>query len=321
MPHTFWSTLLGLLLAGYLALDGYAFGVGMLGLRLGRDEPERRLLLNAVGPYFLGNEVWIVATAGILFGAVPDLEGALLSGFYPLVVLLIGALITRDAGMWFRSRRQATRWRTGWDLLIAIASLAMAFGWGLVLGDLVRGVPVGRAAPGGVELFSPYALMCGASFTVLVLLHGAVFTALRTESELALRAVGVARQLVAPAAAGLMTCVGIGFIPTSGGVPARPILAAAVVLAALAPLAVLPSTLAARRHGLALCCTVSSVGLVVLGVGAGIAPRVLDALAAAGTLQLLGGAVLVVLPVLVAAQIWLWWAFRGRVGPSSSMYF
>lgn len=319
MPHTLWLILLGCLLIGYLVLDGATFGVGMLRLRLARDEDERRLLLNAVGPFFLGNEVWIVATVGLLFGAFPDLEGSLLTAFYPLVVMIVGGLIARDAGMWFRSRRENARWRSGWDGLIAVASLVLAMGWGLLLGNLVQGVPSGHTVPLGAALFDPYALLCGLTFVAMTACHGAVFIVMRSRGPLSARAARTARRLAIPTAVGLAASVGFGFV--SAGAVDRPAVAAVVALAALIPLLTARRLTCGARRATAFGCTATSVAVPVIALGTGLASTLQAMTATAGTLAVLGVFLMAVIPIMAAGQVWLWCTFRGPVGSASPMYF
>lgn len=318
MQHMLWLVLLGVLLAGYLVTDGYTFGVGLLRLRLARGEDERRLSLTAVGPYFLGNEVWLVAAAGVLFGGFPDLEGSLLAGFYPLVVVVVGALIARDGGMWFRSRRESRAWRTAWDRVIVAGSAALAMGWGLVLGNLLEGVPSGHAAPAGLALFDPYALLCGATFVALVACHGAVFLAMRTQGPMSSRAAELARRLLGPATALLVVAAGLGF--AAGGAD-RPIPAALVGLAALLPLWLARRRLEAGRPGGVFAATGSAVVLPVVAVAVGQAPTLTSMTAGGSTLAVLGAFLMVVLPAMALAQLWLWRAFRGPVTAASHQYF
>lgn len=315
---TAWLVLLGVLLVGYLTLDGYAFGVGLALWPVGRRTGERRLLLNAVGPYFLGNEVWVVAAAGVLFAGFPRLEGALLAGFYPLVVLVIGALILRDGGMWFRSRHEGRRWRRGWDAVIVAASTALAFGWGLILGNVVQGVPTGHAASAGASLFGPYALLCGVAFTALSACHGAMFAAMRTTGEVSARAARLGRGLLTPAAVMLIAAAGMGLLVIRVRHPLAAVLLAGGAVVVLLFLRLWPGTIS---YGRALAGTGSTIGLVVLAVSVGQASTLLGLAAAPGTLDVLGPFLLVVLPLMAAGQVWLWWAFRGPLGPESRLYF
>jgi cytochrome bd ubiquinol oxidase subunit II len=178
--ETIWYGLLGLFFATYLVLGGYDYGVGLL--QAGTASPaQRRANLTAVGPFFLGNEVWLVAAVGILFGAFPMLEGELLSGLYPAVVLALAGVVTVTAAVQLRSRPAAERARAGWDRLIVAGSAVAAFGWGAVLAGLLQGVPLHRDGhvAGIGHVFTPFVAACGLGLVALVAVHGAAFLALR----------------------------------------------------------------------------------------------------------------------------------------------
>lgn len=136
-----WFILLGLLLTGYFACDGVTTGSGILLRALGRTERERRAVITSFGPFFLANEVWLIATGGVLLGAFPLLERHLLAGLHPFVVAVLVAWVLRDAAVWFRSRIGLAGWRSRWDRLLVVASCALAALWGLVLGVLMYGLP------------------------------------------------------------------------------------------------------------------------------------------------------------------------------------
>ncbi|MGW6279537.1 cytochrome d ubiquinol oxidase subunit II [Kribbella sp. NPDC055071] len=315
MPHTLWLILLGGLLMGYLTLDGATFGVGMLRLWLTRDEAERRLTLNVIGPFFLGSEVWIVATVGVLFGAFPTLEGSLLTAYYPLVVLIVGSLIARDAGIWFRSRSGNSWWRSRWDRTIAVASVLLPMGWGLLLGNLAQAVPVEHGAPLGASLFDPFALLCGLSLALLSACHGAAFMMLRSPQPLSARAARVSQRLAVPAAIALAASVALGTFSALG------IVTAVFALAAVLALFVVRRPAPAPGHWITFGCTALSIMLPIIGIAVGVAPAVRAMAAPAATLAVLGGFLIVVLPVMAAAQLWLWRTFHGRLAITSPMYF
>ncbi|GHJ50695.1 hypothetical protein Nm8I071_00020 [Nonomuraea sp. TT08I-71] len=135
-----WYALLGLFFAAYLVLGGYDYGVGLL-LARGATPQARRAALNAVGPFFLGNEVWLVAAVGILFGAFPTLEGELLSGCYPAVLGALAGVVLVTAGVQLRGRPRSAAARAGWDRVVVAGSVLAALGWGALLGALLQGVP------------------------------------------------------------------------------------------------------------------------------------------------------------------------------------
>lgn len=313
-----WLGLLGLLLAGWSVLDGATLGLGASLRRLGRDGPERRLLLTAAGPFLLGGEVWLVAAAGILIGAFPGLEKDLLYACYPLVVGLVVAWVLRDIGVWFRSRRPSRAWRNGWEVVVVAASTAVPFAWGLLLATVVQGVPTdGR--PGVETLVGPYSLLWGAVVVAVFTLHGAVFAALRLPPERRTRAAGTVRR-AGGAALALLAAVAVA-TPASGVGLAHPLPAAALGLAAAAAVALATRLFAAGRDGRAYACTAVAAAAPVFAAGLASAPRLLDGIAAAGTLDLLTVVVAPLLPVLLAVQAWMWWTFRHRVGVGSAVFF
>ncbi|MEV4382501.1 cytochrome d ubiquinol oxidase subunit II [Streptosporangium sp. NPDC049644] len=135
-----WLGVFALLLIGYFALEGFDIGAGMLLPVLGRTQRDRDEIVTAVAPFVLAGEVWLVAVAGVLFGAFPAIEGEVLFGLYPLVVLLLVSWILRDAGLWFRRRADGSAWRTTWDWAICAGSCGLALSWGMALVALAGGL-------------------------------------------------------------------------------------------------------------------------------------------------------------------------------------
>ncbi|SEH01646.1 Cytochrome bd-type quinol oxidase, subunit 2 [Nonomuraea solani] len=161
---------------GYLVLAGADIGVGMALPYLGRSGAERREVIAAIAPFFLGNEVWLVATAGVLAGLFPELEGHLLTGNYSLVVSLVLAWVVRDMGLWLRGRVPGPRWRALWDGAIVAGSWGLALSWGLLLGHVLLGIE------------GPLALLPALVVAALFLTHGLTFAALRLRGTLRSRA-------------------------------------------------------------------------------------------------------------------------------------
>src|SRR5579864_5544709 len=117
--QTTWFLLVGILIAGYAVLDGFDLGAGMLHLFVARDDRERRSVLSAVGPYWDGNEVWLLTAGGAIFAAFPRVYGTVFSGFYIALMFLLAALIVRAAAVEFRSKEESPRWRSAWDIAFA----------------------------------------------------------------------------------------------------------------------------------------------------------------------------------------------------------
>ncbi|MBX6385860.1 MAG: cytochrome d ubiquinol oxidase subunit II [Microbispora sp.] len=168
----FWLLTFAVLLAGYFALEGFDIGLGVLLPVLGRSPAARDRLVGAMAPFVLANEVWLVALAGVLFGAFPVLEGRALSRLYPLVVALLLAWIVRDAGLWFR-RRAGASWRPVWEGALTVGSAGLALAWGAILMAVVRGLP---ASP-----FDLPGLAAGAALLALLAWHGRTFAAWRLQ--------------------------------------------------------------------------------------------------------------------------------------------
>ncbi|WP_326821933.1 cytochrome d ubiquinol oxidase subunit II [Streptosporangium sp. NBC_01756] len=147
-----WTGVFALLLIGYFALEGFDIGLGMLLPVLGRTQGGRDRVVAAMAPFVLANEVWLVAVAGVLFGAFPSIEGKALFGLYPLVVSLLVSWILRDAGLWFRRRLDGRAWRTGWDWAICAGSCGLALSWGMALVAMAGGLsgsPISLPGIGG----------------------------------------------------------------------------------------------------------------------------------------------------------------------------
>lgn len=335
-----WYALLGLFFAGYLVLGGYDYGTGLLLARAGQPA-QRRVTLNAVGPFFLGNEVWLVAAAGLLFGAFPVLEGELLSGLYPAVAVALVGVLTVTVAVPSRSRPAGERARAGWDRLIIAGSVIAAAGWGAVLAGMLQGVPL-RAdghLDGVAHLLTPFVAAGGLALVALVAVHGAAFLALRMPADAPRRDgapdladpagqyARLGRRLVpaALAALGAVTVVGLLTDRVREAVrqPAPAVLLLAVIVAALLGCR---AALARRRPGLAFAATSVALATPVPLVGAATWPYALvssadpaagltvaEALAAGPTLRLLGPLVVGFLPALLGFQLMSWWAFRGRV--------
>lgn len=184
--HLFWFALLGVLLIGYAILDGFDLGVGIVHLAARRDD-ERRVLLNAIGPLWDGNEVWLVTFGGALFAAFPRAYAAVFSAFYLPFMLLLFALIFRAVSIEFRSKRESAAWRRFWDGAFFAASALATFLMGVAVGDSMLGIPIGPDGDytGGVtDLLRPYALLVGVLAVATFAMHGSIYLHLKTEGEL-----------------------------------------------------------------------------------------------------------------------------------------
>ncbi|MBW2703806.1 MAG: cytochrome d ubiquinol oxidase subunit II [Deltaproteobacteria bacterium] len=184
-----WFLLFGVLIAGYAVLDGFDLGVGILSL-FGRSDRERRLHINAIAPIWDGNEVWLVTAGGALFAAFPPVYATVFSGFYLPFMLLLVALIARAVSMEFRGKVESPRWRRFWDWSFGLGSLVPALLYGVVVGNLLLGIPLSPAGDytgSFLDLLHPFALLVGLQGLAMFICQGGLYMALKSEGDLKTR--------------------------------------------------------------------------------------------------------------------------------------
>ena len=184
--NTIWFILIGVLFVGYAMLDGFDLGVGALHLFTRSDE-ERRVMLNAIGPVWDGNEVWLVTGGGALFAAFPNVYATVFSGFYMAFVLLLVALIFRAVAIEFRSKQPMQWWRQMWDIGFSAGSVLSSLLIGVAMGNIAWGIPIddrGEFAGTFWSLLHPYALLLGVTTVALFMMHGAIYALMKTEGPL-----------------------------------------------------------------------------------------------------------------------------------------
>lgn len=321
---TLWFLIIAFFWLGYFVLEGFDFGVGILLPVLGRDDTERRVVLNTIGPVWDGNEVWLIVAGAATFAAFPEWYATLFSGFYlPLLIILI-ALIVRAIGLEYRGKRPDARWRRGWDAAIFFGSVVPAVLWGVAFANIVRGVPIDADAEyvgGFFNLLNPYALLGGSATLLLFVTHGAFFLALKTTGEIRDRAnklalgVGV---LTAVVATGFVVWTAISSAKVSSG-----------VLAGVAVVAFVGALLAGlrQRDGWAFAGTAVTVGLTTILLFVSLFPNVMpssldpawsltttNAASTAYTLKIMSWAGLAFTPIVMIYQAWSYWVFRKRIG-------
>ena len=181
-----WFVLIGVLFTGYAMLDGFDLGVGALHLFTKEDE-ERRVMLNAIGPVWDGNEVWLVTGGGALFAAFPNVYATVFSGFYLAFVLLLVALIFRGVAIEFRSKQPMRWWRQMWDISFSAGSVLSSLLIGVAMGNIAWGIPIddrGEFAGTFWSLLHPYSLLLGVTTLALFMMHGAIYALMKTEGTL-----------------------------------------------------------------------------------------------------------------------------------------
>jgi len=324
-----WFWLIALLWGGYLALEGFDFGVGMLLPFLPRNESERGAMFESIGPVWDGNEVWLVVAGGATFAAFPAWYGTMFSGFYLALLLILFFLIIRVVSFEWREKGEGEGWRRVWLLANAIGSTGIALVWGIGLSNLLHGVPLGSdGSYTGTfwDLFSGYTVLGGIAFVVVFAFHGASYLTLRTTADLCTRARAAARTLAIPAVlvvAGYLAWTVAVAVDRNNKDVFPPVLPAALALAAFALAAVF---VFARRSGIAFAFSMLGTLGIVATLFTSLYPTVMvshpdfaHSLTMSGTasahytLSVISVVALVSLPLILLYQGWSYYVFRARV--------
>jgi cytochrome bd ubiquinol oxidase subunit II len=325
-----WFVAIAVLWGGYFVLEGFDFGVGILLAFLPRDEDERSVMFESIGPVWDGNEVWLVVAAGATFAAFPAWYATMFSAFYVVLLLILVCLIVRVVSFEWRERADDPRWRHFWRWTNTVGSVGAPFLWGLALSNLLRGIPLdggGDFAGSFGDLFSAYTVVTGLVTVALFALHGATYLTIRTRGDLCRRATATARTLAIPVAiagaALLAWTVAVAVDRNERGIlgPAVP---AALGAAALALAVVF---VARRRSGWAFVMTAVAAIALVATIFTGLYPRLLvshpdfaNSLTVSGaasahyTLVLLTIVAAIFLPLVLLYQGWSYHVFRARLG-------
>ncbi|MDD7964307.1 cytochrome d ubiquinol oxidase subunit II [Actinomycetospora lemnae] len=318
----------------YFFLEGFDFGVDLLRPLLARSEAEERALTGTIGPFWDGNEVWVLAAAGVMFSTFPVWYGALFSGMYPLFVLVLLALLLRGVSFEYRNQVDRQRWRDVWDWLNFAGSLVPSFLWGVIMAKLIEGLALDadrRVVSGLGDLFTPFSIVGGIATLLLFVLHGANFLLLRLhpDSELHRRARKAALRWGALATIAILAFVVMGYV-TEGLFADFGVLPWVFPLAAAATLASIWFALTRRLDRLAF--AMSGLTIVFSTITIFLAlyrrqvvlPSTLDPafdLTLAGsasrplTLELMTWVGAIFLPLIIGYQIWNYYVFRERIRP------
>ncbi|MFF2026406.1 cytochrome d ubiquinol oxidase subunit II [Streptomyces sp. NPDC058171] len=322
--HDVWFVLIAVLWIGYFFLEGFDFGVGVLTKLLARNRPEKRVLINTIGPVWDGNEVWLLSAGGATFAAFPEWYATLFSGFYLPLLLILVCLIVRGVAFEYRAKRPEENWQRNWENAIFWCSLLPAFLWGVAFANIVRGVKIdqNKEYVGNVlDLLNGYALLGGLVTLTLFTFHGAVFVALKTVGDIRVRARRLATQV------GLLTAVlALGFLiwtqidKGDGGSLVAMIVAVAALVAALG------ANLAGREgwsfafSGVTI---IAAVSMLFLTLFPNVMPSSLDpawnltvtnASSTPYTLKIMTWCAGIATPVVLLYQGWTYWVFRKRIG-------
>ncbi|MBC7443672.1 MAG: cytochrome d ubiquinol oxidase subunit II [Ramlibacter sp.] len=318
-----WFWIIAAMFIGYFVLDGFDFGVGMSLPFLGKDDLDRRVIINTIGPVWDLNETWVIVAGASLFAAFPEWYATMFSGFYLALLVILLALIVRGVSFEYRHQRPESAWKARFDLMIVVGSAVPALLWGVAFANVVQGVQLdaGHNYIGTFfDLLNPYALLGGLTTLLLFFTHGVVFISLKTEGDIRQRAqklavkAGIVTILVA-ASFLLWTTLAFGSLVTA-------------VFAAVAAVALIASFLANLRgsEGWAFTLMAATIAFAVLTLFASLFPDVMPASNDAAnsltidnasstpyTLQVMSWTALFAMPVILLYQGWTYWVLRKRV--------
>lgn len=334
--QTIWFILIALLFIGFFVLEGFDYGVGMLLPFLGKNDNERRVIINTIGPFWDGNEVWMITAGGAMFAAFPHWYATLFSGFYLALFLMLLALIARGVAFEFRSKDDRPGWRSLWDWVIFIGSAVPALLWGVALANIVRGVPIDadmNYVGGFFTLLNPYALVGGLAAVAIFILHGAIFLNLRTAGEMESRAHRTAQRAWLPAVFFAFLFVIMSYFSTDiftghGIDPGMvPIIAGVSLL--------LAGWLVHNNHlAWAFTTTAVAIAFITLTLFMGLFPRVMvsslnpdwdltiyNASSSHYTLTIMTIAALIFVPIVLIYQYWSYRRFWERLSPQSELEY
>ncbi|ACB74732.1 cytochrome d ubiquinol oxidase subunit II [Opitutus terrae] len=329
--NTVWFALVGVLFTGYVVLDGFDLGVGVLHLFVAKSDEDRRIFLNAIGPVWDGNEVWLVTGGGALFAAFPNVYATVFSGFYLAFMALLCALIFRAVAIEFRSKHLSPRWRAAWDLGFAGGSFGSTFLLGVAMGNIVWGVPIdarGEYAGSFLGMLHPYALWMGVTTVALFAMHGSIYLALKTDGALHERV----RRWINPLIIAFILCYVILTLATLLYVPhvteafrREPWFFALVVPVVLA-IANIPREVNRGRDFLAFLSSCAAMAGLMAIFGVGNFPYLVysnplpehsltafNAASSDKTLGIMLTIALIGIPVVLAYSVCIYWIFRGKV--------
>jgi cytochrome d ubiquinol oxidase subunit II len=323
-----WFVLIAVLWTGYLVLEGFDFGVGMLLRPFSRNDTERRVMINTIGPVWDGNEVWLLVAGGATFAAFPEWYATLFSGFYIPLLLILLALIIRGVAFEWRGKINDDAWRNRWDWVITIGSWVPAVLFGVAFANLARGVPIDadKQYVGNLfDLLSPFALLGGVVTALIFLMHGAIFIALKTDGEIRERAGALAARLALPVtvlAGGWVVWLQLAY--SGKGWTWIPLVVAAVSLVGVIAAA------AQRREGRAFALSalaiIATVTLLFGSMFPDVMPSSLDpafsltirnASSTDYTLGIMTWIAAFLTPLVLGYQGWTYWVFRKRLTTAS----
>ena len=326
--NTLWFILIAVLFIGYFVLEGFDLGVGMLLPFLGKDDAQRRMIINTIGPHWDGNEVWLITAGGAMFAAFPGWYASLFSGFYIALFLMLIALIFRGIALEFRSQDENPRWRSFWDWAICIGSFVPSLLWGVAFANFLRGVPINanQIYVGTFwDLINLYAILAGLVTLFGFLFNGALYLSMKSSDPVKSMAEKVAKPIfyltgVAFLAVTVATYFFTDIIAKLGINPGP------VPIGGVAALGLVGYFIHQKRFGWAYILNVLGVVLTSATVFMMLFPQVIfssldpafsltiyNTASGPNTLRTMAIVALIFVPIVLAYSAWSYWIFRKRI--------
>ena len=327
-----WFVIVGFLLIGYFALDGFDFGVGMALPFVSRDDRDRRVVINTIGPVWDLNETWLIVAGAALFASFPEWYATLFSGFYLALLVILLALILRGVSFEYRHKGKHERWSAWFDGFIFVGSVVPALLWGVAFGNLIQGVPLAKLDTGGwtytggfFELLTPFPLLTGLTTLALFFSYGLSYLALKSSGQVRERA----RALAQPVGLVTLALAAAFIVWTLAAHFDAPAIGLVLLFGALAAGSLIGSVFATRsgKDGTAfvahLLTVVAAVGFIYFTMFPNLMANstpggenltIWNASSSETTLTLMTWVASIMIPVVLAYQTWTFWVFRKRVG-------
>ncbi|WWB85972.1 cytochrome d ubiquinol oxidase subunit II [Priestia aryabhattai] len=334
--NEFWYLLVSILFVGFIFLEGFDFGIGMVSRFLGRNDLERRAFINTIGPFWDANEVWLISAIGAMFAAFPNWYATLLSGSYVLFVLLLLSLIGRGVAFEFRGKVEKQAWKNAWDWVIFFGSLFPPLIFGILFSALMKGLPVEsnmQMNAGFSDIVNLYTITGGVTLTMLCLWHGLIFATIRTMDDIRDRSRKVAMKLLPMNALLLLIFSGMTFFETDLFSNHSRLMLYTFFIGIFVYL-LAGFFLTRKKDGWAFAMSGLILILSISSIFAGLFPTVLVSSvnesysltihnAASGnySLKIMSYAAIALLPFVLGYQIWSYYVFRKRVDHKEHMEY
>lgn len=334
---TWWFLVVGGVFSGYAILDGFDLGAGALHLFFKKEE-SRRIALNAIGPVWDGNEVWLVIGGGALFAGFPVVYATVFSAFYELFMLFLVMLIFRAISIEFRSKETMLWWRKMWDIAYCVSSSLIALSLGLVLGNIIQGLPIDANYEYKgtlLDFFNPYAMLISVTTLALFMMHGAIYLVMKTENRLYAKLTILVKKttIFFVMMFGLTTMVTLLFVPHMVSRYKETPYMFAVPIIAMLGVANITRSISRRRYRSAFLSSAGVTAILMLLVAVGLYPNIVlstidpsmnitvfNGSSSDKSLGIMLGFALVGVPLVAAYTSFVFWTFRGKVQLDETSY-